>query len=131
MVASLVALGSLLVSAVILFHAANGVRYCKYKDKKESYKHIIRNKRIFDTMLQNTYQLPLTFEQILTLVKQLSDSEKLLLSKELEKETLNKKLSQLLETFQTDELSLEEITEEVENVRSQIYARKQSNQDNY
>ncbi len=36
-------------------------------------------------MLQNTDQLPLTFEQILTLVKQLSDSEKLLLSKELEK----------------------------------------------
>lgn len=47
-------------------------------------------------MLQNTYQLSLTFEQILTLVKQLSDSEKLLLSKKLEKETLNKKLTQLL-----------------------------------
>ncbi|MEH2466902.1 type II toxin-antitoxin system VapB15 family antitoxin [Nostoc sp.] len=60
----------------------------------------------------------MTFEQILTLVKQLSDSEKLLLSKELEKETLNKKLTQLLEIFQTDELSLEEITEEVEIVRS-------------
>lgn len=82
-------------------------------------------------MLQNTYQLALTFEQILTLVKQLSDSEKLLLSKELEKETLNKKLTQLLEVFQTDELSLEEITEEVEIVRSQIYARKQSNQDHH
>jgi hypothetical protein len=75
---------------------------------------------------QNTYQLPLTFEQIVNLVKQLSNSEKLLLSKELEKETLNKKLTELLETFQTDELSLEEITEEVEIVRSQIYARKQS-----
>jgi predicted DNA-binding protein YlxM (UPF0122 family) len=69
----------------------------------------------------------LTFEQILTLVKQLSDSEKLLLSKELEKETLNKKLTELLEIFQTDELSLAEITEEVEIVRSQIYARKQQN----
>ncbi|WP_016952000.1 type II toxin-antitoxin system VapB15 family antitoxin [Anabaena sp. PCC 7108] len=75
-------------------------------------------------MLQNIYQLPLTFDQILTLVKQLSDSEKLLLSKELEKETLNNKLTELLEIFQTDELSLEEITEEVEIVRSQIYARK-------
>jgi predicted DNA-binding protein YlxM (UPF0122 family) len=75
-------------------------------------------------MLQNTYQLPLTFEQILTLVKQLSNSEKLLLSKELEKETLNNELTELLEIFQTDELSLEEITEEVEIVRSQIYARK-------
>ena len=78
-----------------------------------------------ELMVQNTYQLPLTFEQILTLVKQLSDSEKLLLSKELEKETLNKKLTELLEIFQTDELSLEEINEEVEIVRSQIYDRKQ------
>ncbi|AFZ58863.1 hypothetical protein H6G54_17420 [Anabaena cylindrica FACHB-243] len=77
-------------------------------------------------MLQNIYQLPLTFEQILTLVKQLSNSEKLLLSKELEKETLNHKLTELLEVFQTDELSLAEITEEVEIVRSQIYDRKQS-----
>ncbi|WP_017653845.1 type II toxin-antitoxin system VapB15 family antitoxin [Fortiea contorta] len=82
-------------------------------------------------MLQNTYQLSLTFEQILTLVQQLSDSEKLLLSKELEKETLSKKLVQLLEIFQTNELSLKEITEEVEIVRSQIYARKQSSQDNH
>lgn len=57
-------------------------------------------------MLKNTYQLPLTFDQILTLVKQLSDSEKLLLSKELEKETLDKKLTELLEVFQTDELSM-------------------------
>ncbi|MFM2063353.1 MAG: hypothetical protein RLZZ507_3023 [Cyanobacteriota bacterium] len=78
-------------------------------------------------MLQNTYQLPLTFEQILTLVKQLSDSEKLLLSKELEKETLNHKLTELLEIFQTDELSLEEITEAVESVRSEIYDREKRN----
>jgi len=82
-------------------------------------------------MLQNIYQLPLTFEQILTLVKQLPDSEKLLLSKELEKETLNQKLTHLLEIFQTDELSLEEINQEVEIVRSQIYARKQNNQNNH
>lgn len=51
----------------------------------------------------------------------------MLLSKELEKETLNKKLTELLEIFQTDELSLAEITEEVEIVHSQIYARKQQN----
>ena len=34
------------------------------------------------------------------------------------------KLTDLLEIFQTDELSLEEITEEVEIVRSQIYNKK-------
>ena len=37
---------------------------------------------------------------------------------------LNNKLTELLEIFQTDELSLEEITEEVEIVRFQIYNRK-------
>jgi predicted DNA-binding protein YlxM (UPF0122 family) len=37
---------------------------------------------------------------------------------------LNNELTELLEIFQTDELSLEEITEEVEIVRSQIYNRK-------
>lgn len=71
-------------------------------------------------MNQNTYSLPITFEQILTLVKQLPHPQKLLLSKELEKETLNARLTELLETFQTDEISLETITEEVEAVRAEI-----------
>jgi len=77
------------------------------------------------TLCYKIFQLPLTFYQILSLVKQLSNSEKLLLSKELEKETFNNKLTGLLEIFHTDELSLEEITEEVEIVRSQIYNRKE------
>ncbi|MFM8925824.1 MAG: type II toxin-antitoxin system VapB15 family antitoxin, partial [Microcystis panniformis] len=64
-------------------------------------------------MNQKTYQLTLNFDQILDLVKQLPESDKIQLSKELEKETLNHKLTQLLETFKTDELSLETITEEV------------------
>jgi len=42
----------------------------------------------------------------------------------LEKETLNYKLSELLECFKTDELSWETINEEVEAVRTEIYARK-------
>jgi len=71
-----------------------------------------------------SYQLSLNFEQVLALVKQLSYSEKLQLSQELEKEVLNSKLTDLLESFKTDELSLETITEEVETVRSEIHARK-------
>jgi len=98
-----------------------------YTENELLYQFIHQQRRMLDIMLKNTYQLPLTFEQILTLVKQLSDSEKLLLSKELEKETLDKKLTELLEVFQTDELSIEEITEEVEIVRSQIYDRKKRN----
>ncbi|CCI18433.1 MAG: hypothetical protein EWV55_09460 [Microcystis viridis Mv_BB_P_19951000_S69] len=75
-------------------------------------------------MNQKTYQLTLNFDQILDLVKQLPESDKIQLSKELEKETLNKKLTQLLETFKTDELSLETITEEVEEVRAEIYGQQ-------
>jgi len=75
-------------------------------------------------MNQKTYQLTLNFNQILDLVKQLPESDKIQLSKELEKETLNQKLTQLLETFKTDELSLETITEEVEEVRAEIYGQQ-------
>ncbi|NJL91114.1 MAG: hypothetical protein HC916_15995 [Coleofasciculaceae cyanobacterium SM2_1_6] len=70
------------------------------------------------------YQLSLDFEQVLALVKQLPYSEKLQLSQELEKEVLNTRLTALLDSCKTDELSLEAITEEVEAVRSEIYARK-------
>ena len=70
------------------------------------------------------YQLSLNFEQILALVKQLPYPEKLQLSQELEKEVLSSKLTVLLESFKTDELSLETIAQEVETVRSEIHARK-------
>jgi hypothetical protein len=77
-------------------------------------------------MNQNTYQLTLTFEQILSLVEQLPDVEKIQLSQELEKYTLSRKLTELLETFKTDELSLETIDEEVEAVRTELYAKQQT-----
>jgi hypothetical protein len=75
-------------------------------------------------MTPASYQLSLNFEQVLALVKQLPYPEKFRLSQELEKEVLNSQLTALLESFKTDELSLETITEEVEAVRSEIYAKK-------
>jgi cell division FtsZ-interacting protein ZapD len=77
-------------------------------------------------MSQKTYQINLSFDQIFDLVKQLPQRDKLRLSKELEKDTLNQKLTQLLETFKTDELSLETITEEVETVRTELYGQQSS-----
>jgi hypothetical protein len=53
-------------------------------------------------MTKTNYQLSLNFEQILSLVKQLPSVDKIRLSKELEKETLNNQLTQLLESFKTD-----------------------------
>ena len=69
-------------------------------------------------------QIDLTFEQILSMVKQLPRQQKIKLSKELEKEGIETKLSSLLKTFRTDELSLETLTEEVESVRQEIYAQQ-------
>ncbi len=65
-------------------------------------------------------------EQILMLVRQLPDGDKLRLSRELEKEARNSILSRLLSSFQTDELSLETIDEEVAAVRTEVYDRQKS-----
>ncbi len=66
-------------------------------------------------------QIDLTFDQVLALVKQLPQKEKIQLTKELEKEGIDSKLSQLLDVFKTDELSLQDINEETEIVRQQLY----------
>ena len=75
----------------------------------------------------DTYQISLNFEQILELVQQLPPADKLRLSKELEKETGDRQLTELLEAFQTEELDLDTINEEVETVRAEIYARSKTN----
>lgn len=66
-------------------------------------------------------QLDITFDWALALVRQLPKQEKIKLSKELEKEGIESKLSALLKTFQTKGLSLNTINHEVEIVRQQIY----------
>jgi hypothetical protein len=69
-------------------------------------------------------QIDLSFDQILSMVRQLPPRQKLKLSKELEKEVIDSKLSRLLKTFKTNELDMEAITEEVESVRQEIYDRQ-------
>jgi len=66
----------------------------------------------------------LSFEQVLNLVKQLPSKDKIKLSKELEREAINSKLTKLLKTFRTEELSLETIIEEVELVRKANFESK-------
>jgi predicted DNA-binding protein YlxM (UPF0122 family) len=74
--------------------------------------------------METALQSDITYEQVLSLVRQLSIQQKIRLTKELEREAIDTKLSKLLNTFRTDELSLETIDEEVEIVRQQIYDRK-------
>lgn len=63
------------------------------------------------------------FDQVLEIVQKLSDQEKSQLNQILTQDLINKKLSGFLEDFKTDELSLELIDQEVEIVRSEIYAK--------
>ncbi len=65
--------------------------------------------------------IEITFDQVLNLVKQLPTKDKIKLTKELEKEGINSKLTRLLKTFKTNELSLDLINSEVEIVRQSIY----------
>ena len=74
--------------------------------------------------MKTAMQIDFTFEQILSLVKQLPKQQKLKLTKELEKEIVESKLSRLLETFKTKELSLDTINKEVESVRQEIYEKR-------
>ena len=69
-------------------------------------------------------QIDLTFDQILSLVRQLPKKQKIKLTKELEKDVIDSKLSRLLESFKTDALDLETITREAEIVRQEIYDKQ-------
>ena len=74
--------------------------------------------------MKTALQVDITYDQVLALVRQLPRKEKIQLTKELEKEGIESKLSGLLKTFRTKELSLDTINKEVEIVRQKIYDRK-------
>lgn len=74
--------------------------------------------------MKTALQIDITFDQILSLVKQLPKKQKIKLTKELEKEVIDSKLSELLQTFKTNELSLKTINEEVESVRQEFYDKQ-------
>ena len=74
-------------------------------------------------MALGTYQISLSFSQIKELVKQLSNKDKLSLSRDLEVEIKEETLTQLLESFKSEEISQKEIDLEVESVRAEIYAK--------
>ncbi|WP_192822016.1 type II toxin-antitoxin system VapB15 family antitoxin [Rufibacter sp. LB8] len=73
-------------------------------------------------MKSESYNIALSFNQILDLVRQLPKSQKIKLSKELEKEGIYTKLQKLLSTFKAEDLSIEDVNQEVESVRQELYA---------
>jgi hypothetical protein len=74
--------------------------------------------------MKTELQINLSFDQILSVVKQLPRQQKIKLTKELEKDVIDTKLSRLLKTFKTKDLDLKTINEEVEIVRQEIYDKQ-------
>lgn len=74
--------------------------------------------------MKTEMQIELSFDQILSIVKQLPKQQKMKLSRELEKDVIDSKLTRLLSSFKTKELKLKTITAEVESVRQEIYAKQ-------
>ncbi|MBQ2858671.1 MAG: hypothetical protein IJB61_11780 [Bacteroides sp] len=76
-------------------------------------------------MATASLNIRLNYRQILELARQLSDEDKLQLNRELAAEARRIELQSILQVFKNDEISLEEITEEVEQVRQARYEAKQ------
>ncbi len=70
-----------------------------------------------------SYQVQLNFNQIVQIVKQLPVNDKIKLSKELEKDAINTKLTRLLKSFKTNELTEDIINQECEIVREKLYMK--------
>ena len=76
-------------------------------------------------MATASLNIRLSYNQILELARQLSDEDKLQLNRELSAEVRKIEFQRLLQVFKNDEISLEEISSEVELVRQARYeARK-------
>lgn len=76
--------------------------------------------------MKTALEIDLSFDQILSIVRQLSKEDKIKLTQELEKEAIESRLSRVLKSFRTDELDLSTVNEEVEIVRKEIYDEKTS-----
>lgn len=72
-------------------------------------------------MATASLKIRLNYSQVLELARQLSDEDKLELNRALSAEARSIKLRRLLKTLKTDEISQEEIDEEVEAVRQEAY----------
>jgi len=74
--------------------------------------------------MKTALNIDITYDQVLSIVTSMPQTQKVKLSRELEKEGIRSKFSSLLSAFKTDELSMEDITKETEIVRQKIYESK-------
>ena len=68
--------------------------------------------------------IDISYNQVLILLQQMPVRSQLRLGRALTRQNIRKELNAFLETFRTDEISDEEILEEVKAVRRERYAKK-------
>lgn len=71
-------------------------------------------------------QVDLSFEQILSIIRQLPKDQKIRLSKALEEDEIASTLSHLLGQFKADEVDLDDIGNDIEEIRQEIYDRRKA-----
>lgn len=75
----------------------------------------------------NTLNIPISVDQLIRMINQLPLKQRLKLSKELERDFVEQRLSKLLASFKTDDVSEEIILRESETVRKELYGASQNN----
>ena len=69
----------------------------------------------------STVNLSIDKNELLSVIKKLDDQDKLMIYNELKKSLFLKRFNALLKSIKTSDLSMEEITKEVEAVRKKRY----------
>ena len=71
----------------------------------------------------NKYNIELSFNEILKLIKSLSIDDKILLEQELERETLTLRSERLSERIKENKITMDEIVDDVKPVRRSRYEK--------
>jgi hypothetical protein len=70
-----------------------------------------------------SFSLQLNKNQFLSIINSLNDNDKMEIYNEIKKSIFLKRFNQLLKSLRTDDLSIDEITKEVESVREERYEK--------
>ena len=109
-----------------MLNYTHGLVYFIRKDNFDGFNELFLLLSLCKTteMKTGTLNLPITYDQIIRLVKRLPAEQKIRLGQELAKEVVDEELSKLLSVFKNEEISEELINQEVETVRADLYGRK-------
>ena len=83
--------------------------------------------RSFKNKKENNYNVPVSFPQLMEIAKSFSLEEKILLARELEKETLYERFKQLLKSMKNIVIDENELASEIKLMRKERHAKAKKN----